>query len=207
MRLIFTIIFVLIFPQLSHAQDAICDVTGVNLPLGSRVASAGTFANLRGSSDSLKVQAEEILRDSLEKSNTITTPPNTCKAKCELNSGERVVFSAVPSKLLNDYSDKEKCDAYYKDTLAKPLTWKGLSFKDAKEISENFGQLSQGKGEIGAELYKKCDGDCSPQYEIDISPKPDKTLKVDISAVCGPARDKDEGTYKLATKLFWECSK
>ncbi len=192
-------------PSSSYAQSGDCRETRVALPLDSRQASAGFFANLRGAESSIKYQSDKILQDSTAQIEKASPPSVACPKGCRVASAPQIVFHAAPNKYLSEYDDRAKCQAHYTETIRAPLTWLNGSFEDYQEFSERFADFTQGDGPYGEELYEKCDGDCSPQYTIKITPHPQQAYSADVFVVCGHARDKDDAMYTLATSLVWEC--
>ena len=202
MKMINCLVFLMLLPEVLIAQPLPCTTGTVKINLEEKTASAGTFANLRGSSDSLKVQSQELINNAISKSGN-SDKLRDCK-DCDPDKQAKVIFTASPSKYLTEYTDKEKCNTYLKETTDNPIQWRSLKFNTPKEISDYFAELSQGKGEQGKLLYSKCDGDCSPRYKLEILPD-GSAFNANIDVICGPARDKDEGMYKLETALAWNC--
>jgi hypothetical protein len=66
------------------------------------------------------------------------------------------------------------------------------------------GLFTRGKGDDGEELYRLCDGQCSPHYLWVISRDADR-LVVDAEVTCGHARDRDDNRYDLSYGLRWVC--
>lgn len=130
----------------------------------------------------------------------------SCPASCKVVSTS-IQFSAIPKKFLTSYSDRQKCLKHKKETLSSPLVYTGAVFKSAKEFAENFSQFSQGKGQQGGDLYKRCDGACSPQFNVEITPLGGESYKQSTKVICGEARDKSDGQYILKTTLVQHCSK
>ena len=74
------------------------------------------------------------------------------------------------------------------------------------EFASLFNEFSQGKGKEGKELYRKCPGSCSPQYDNNLEiDRGSNAMKVTASVVCGHARDKDDNTFMLVAMLKTEC--
>lgn len=110
----------------------------------------------------------------------------------------------TPTKVLEDYDDKEMCGRYLEQTKHTPLVYKGIHVQNMTDFVDQFSDLSQGEGEHGEDLYRRCDGDCSPSYKITITAD-NPGLTAESIVVCGHARDKDENKHILVTQLLWNC--
>lgn len=192
-------------PSFSSAQPKSCTDKNIHIELEKAQASAGFFANLRGSDDSIKVQSDRILERSTRAIAKLKKPDTGCPSGCVVGSEPKIIFHAAPNKFISGYDDEVTCGQHLKKTTEHPLQWLNGTFEDYKEFSERFSEFSQGDGTYGEELYEKCDGDCSPQYTIRITPHPGEKYGADVFVVCGHARDKDDAMYTLTTTLVWGC--
>lgn len=188
------------------AESEECTPANISEQVESEQASAGFFANLRGARKSIRVKAGTILESTRVKQSNIN-PSHACSASCMADPNPKIVFKAAPNMRLFEYEDHEKCAELAKQTRTAPFTWNNLPLGDYEEFAEHFSDFSRGKGKYGEELYEKCDGSCSPQYEIHITSKPGAPTVADVSVLCGHERDKDDDMFTLTTLLEWQCVK
>lgn len=180
-----------------------CSAKGLKEEVSTTLATAGVFANLRGAESSIKVQAQRILDQA--KTAALGKDDAACQG-CKLSDQPRIIFRAEPNQLLGEYDDQAKCEEYLRRTTASPIKFTGWVFRQTEEFAEMFSRFAQGKGDDGKLLYEKCDGDCSPRYTVEIVERSGGISHADINVICGPARDKDEGNYKLSSAVLWRCS-
>jgi len=165
--------------------------------------SSGTFANLRGSADSIKARSKTMLERA-------TAAPKArpaeavCPAECKAPKEPEIVFSTAPSRVRSNYSEEQICAELLEQTSKEPVIFRGKQFPDLDSLNSYFADLCQGSGEDGKVLYQKCPGDCSPRYESSIVMQPVGFVMTTVS-VCGHARDKDYGMYDLQTTFRWKC--
>ena len=173
-------------PLNSFAQD--CKLKSSAKVINSISASAGNWANLRNNPGSLRFESDRLLKEGY----SLLTSANTAQKIPAL------VLESTPQKFLTDYRDSAYCQEKFSSTVKKPIEFNGLSFASIDELSKWFGDFSQGSGKEGKQLYALCDKSCSPQYSLQIKESAGK-LNVNASAICGPARDKDDDMYLLCT--------
>jgi hypothetical protein len=77
-------------------------------------------------------------------------------------------------------------------------------FSDLEELLSWFSDFTQGDGLEGEELYAKCARECTPRYEVTIRLL-DSGLSGGATAICGEARDKDDGNFELDTRYRFTC--
>lgn len=183
-----------------------CAVVFQEVPLASEIATANTWDNLRRKAGSVRAETSKLLSEARQKAETVTPPALNCPADCKAAPRPEIVFSSVPLKFRSDYRDEKQCEALERQTAEQPLTYSGITFRSLEDLSEWFGDFSQGKGREGRDLYKKCSGSCSPQYkDITIRETGSGALAVHAMVECGHARDKGDNQYKLATSYRWRC--
>lgn len=168
--------------------------------------TADSVANLRKSRDSLQVQLSRLLRNAQDQVTQAKPPsaqacPTTCRPTGQPN---RIVVSVIPKKFLNDYADAQKCAALLEQTSKRPLRFGPRRAHSQEELTSWLSDLSRGKGRDGEALYDKCSGKCSPRYFIDAA-QDGKELVATVEVVCGPARDKTDNTYVIASAYRWSC--
>lgn len=153
-------------------------------------ASAGSWANLRNNPGSLRFESARLLK---EGSTMLTSSSSTQK-------DSTLLLESSPKKFLVDYADFTYCKEKLSTTSASPIKFGPLSFASMEELSAWFSDFSQGSGKEGKALYAVCDKSCSPQYSLKIRQEAGQ-LKVEASAVCAHARDKDDDMYDLCTAI------
>lgn len=194
-------------PSCSLAED-VCQNAFKDVPIQSKIADAGFFANLRGKEGSVSVESTALLTHAEELLSSQQPPDVKCPKGCSRNNTPVIYFQSIPQKFLDDSSDAEYCQSLENATKLQPIRYSKSDIKSVKELNDWIGELSQGKGKEGGDLYKKCDKSCSPQYEYEIirtSPT-ENTKSAKASIICGAARDKDDDKYKLTAFFRWNCT-
>lgn len=192
------LIALLALPRLAAAEAPGCSAPGGNpneTPLASRTATAGLWDNLRQNPGSIRVETRLLLEEAVA-------------ARSKHPPGSSIAFSSVPAKFKTDYGEKADCEAMLEKTTKEPIVYADRQFADLEQLSEWFAELSQGKGDDGKDLYRRCPGSCSPQYRSVISvPEAGSgaPYRITASIVCGHARDKDDNKYQLGAALRWGC--
>lgn len=173
--------------------------------IGEVTASAGAVDNWRNVEGSLKFESNRMLALAESKAAQILASNET--EGCQGRVVQTIVFQATPSKYLEGYSDHAECIKLLRETTAKPIVFADMQTSSTAEFAAWFTEFSQGKGKEGKELYRKCPGSCSPQYDNNLEiVLGSKALKVTSSVICGHARDKGDNTFKLISMLKTECS-
>ena len=113
-------------------------------------------------------------------------------------------MSLVPNKFLSDYADEQKCEELLKETSVHPLRFGPRRTRSEKELGTWLSDISQGRGDEGTVLYRKCTGKCSPRYLLDMAGDGDGFV-ANLDVVCGPARDRTDNTYAVASGYRWAC--
>ena len=191
--------------EMSRAESPPCDSLRISVPLEQRIGSSSIFANLFGSEDSVKAQLKSML-DQAESAVSQAMPPVAlCPAHCSVGPTPQLLFSATPRQFLDEYEDRERCDRHFEQTSRVPIAFRDRTFNNFRDLSKSFSSIARGSGEMGEELYRLCDGACSPRYRISVTLSPHGPYRSDIEVVCGPARDRDNSEYDLGTALLWRC--
>lgn len=195
--------FVISAPATLVAQ-ARCTPLNADIPFRSTLASAGFFANLRNADHSVRFLMDQLLTQSESKASEVAQQEHACTRPCS-NSALAVVFSSTPNITLPDYDEHSTCQKLYETTQKDPIVYNKRAFASQEKAEEWYNDLTQGNGVDGADLYERCPGKCSPAYTSLIYKQPD-TFIVSTSIVCGHARDKGDGQYRLDASLRWICS-
>lgn len=200
------LILILIFPLNSIAQQS-CQESFKDVQIQSKVADAGFFANVRGKEGSVSVESNSLLTQAEELIRSQTPPQLACPKGCSIAKLPVIYFKSIPQKFLEDSSDSDYCKTLENSTMREPIQYSKSDITTIKELNDWIGELSQGKGKEGGDLYKKCDKSCSPQYEykIERASLTDSAKTAKASIVCGPARDKDDDMYRLTAFFRWSC--
>ena len=182
-------------PCASYTQD---------IPLGKKLASASLWDTLSNSERSIQSSVAKALALADQGLARATGPTNLCPASCQLPPRPEIVFSAIPHQYLSRYAEQTKCEAYYQKTRKEPLRYHNKLLRSTDDINHWFSAFSQGSGPDGADLYRRCDGLCSPAYTTFIS-KEGAQFRLNVEVVCGHARDKQDSQYELTFKYRWVC--
>lgn len=168
----------------------------------TKEVTANTWDNFRNNPGSLRFESAEMLSRGLEE---LTSGLSLrCPDACVETKTAKMKFTVVPREFLEDYSDKEKCHQLFERTKQTPMSFPQQSFQDLEGMSRWIGDFSQGKGNLGEELYRRCDGACSPQYHYSIW-RNGEAYELVPRAVCGPARDKWDNKYKISYSFRVFC--
>jgi hypothetical protein len=182
MQIIVTVAFLLVFlPSLAFSDSGMAEKCNEGQEiLGESVGNANTWDNLRNNEGSLRFETTKLLTSGLD----ILAPEVSLK------------MTSIPAKHKDNYRNEEYCGSKYEKTKETPITYSNKKFSSPEDLNAWISDFSQGKGDDGKSLYKKCDKDCSPQYSYLIT-KEGEDLLVDAHVVCGHARDKNDNTYLL----------
>lgn len=145
-------------------------------------ATASTWDNMRNKKGSLRFETDRLLKQGLS----------------NLSSETKVVVESKPKKFLASSSDATYCKKKIKETKSSPLIYTGKIFSSQDDLSSWISDFSQGNGDEGKDLYKKCDRSCSPQYSYEIKETKSKKLNLKASVICGLPRDKGDNMYSLS---------
>ena len=209
MRLSFLILLmsIILSSKLSFATDiGNCSNYVRDVLVESKLATASLYANLRNKSGSISFETKQMLDRAEDNIQSAIKPQDLCPSNCKLPSEPLVIFKSTPNKYLVDYDQSSKCNAMLVDTTKNPIAYNHRVFDSLKSLEDWFGDLLQGKGSDGKDLYNKCDGQCSPQYTCNISNN-GNNFTLDAKVVCGPARDKDDNQYKISYSYRSVCQK
>ena len=189
---------------LAAAADG-CGSAYVDVPGSSALASASLWSNARSAGNSLKVRSRALLEQAAASRKVMAPPPGGCPAGCKPAGPPLVVFRSVPNRFRTDYSDAGMCRKLEEQTQAAPFRYGARTFASLDDLNSWFGDFSQGDGPDGEDLYRRCSGDCSPQYTNVIDVTAHSTLNLVANVVCGPARDKSDDQYRLSIAFRFAC--
>lgn len=184
------------------AAEKACGSVVENRTVGRETASADVMANLVSSSGSLRKQSWKLLKQAEDASETSEPPDRACPASC--GAKREIVLTSVPRKFLNDYPNREKCEAKLSQTGKEPFTVHDRTFSSLEDLYDWIKAFSQGKGEDGERLYTFCSG-CSPQYTFIVDKGGEDRYVVDARVRCGHARDRDDNRYIAESGYRWIC--
>jgi hypothetical protein len=189
---------------IAFAQDADkCSSAVKTVKMESTQATASFFANERNKPGSIRYESGAILEKADNGLASAEKPADLCPAGCTLPDKPVIVFRAVPQKFLTDYSDYNMCQKLLEQTEKMPFEY-NKDFSSMSEVENWFSNFSRGKGADGQNMYEKCGGQCSPQYEFFIADANGK-LSLDADVVCGHARDKNNNMYDISYSYKWVC--
>lgn len=199
--------FALLTPAL-EAQSDPCAGHVAQIPIRRILASAALFANLRNRPGSISFESNAIFEKAIDQAAALAALPQTCPRNCVAAQPASMVFRSAPHKLLEDYDDRQHCELLLKATSAKPFTYENPTIESLDDLNEWIGDLSQGDGDAGEDLYERCDESCSPRFEYTITKnQDDQGYTAHASVICGHARDKDDNQYDLDSFFQWRCEK
>lgn len=180
-----------------------CSPLNVDIPIRSTLASAGFFANIRNSDDSIRFRMDELLAQAKAAAKERYAQESTCRRDCT-NAVVAVIFSSSPNKTLAAYDETSTCEQLSTKTQKAPIVYENRSFDSEQAAKDWYNELTQGDGTDGEDLYEKCPGRCSPTYSSTAYEESGKFI-VTTSIICGHARDKDDNQYQLHAALRWVC--
>jgi hypothetical protein len=178
------------------------DLCATQLPekhLGEKFASAGMLANLRGSSDSIRAIARELLDAALR-----GEPQARCPKNCGVRDAE-VIYRVAPTVFLKSSRQRSECLSLEQQTSASPFQFAAQRFANLDDLNKWLMDFSRGKGTQGKELYRRCSSNCSPRYTFRIGGSRETGFTVVSEVLCGLARDKSEPRYSLSTAMQLHC--
>jgi hypothetical protein len=191
------------------AEQDVCEQHFRNIPIKSITASASIWSNYRNKPGSINFESNAIFHSAKDQATSLVPPANFCPKGCKQSRYAVMLFSTSPLKFRDNYSDSARCNVLYAESSKEPYVYKNTEITTIDGLNTWIGDLSQGNGEQGEDLYAKCDGSCSPRFEYTISKNEnsDEKYTVQASIVCGPARDKDDNQYTLTAFFRWQCEK
>lgn len=189
---------------IAAGPDPACSSFRAEVPIDSSVASSKLWANVTGREESVRVQSKRLLDDAENGAAAVRPPEGLCPSYCRAPAQPQIVFSTTPTDFLSRYDQQDKCERLLRTTSQAPLSFDTLTFESIEQLNDWVQDFTRGKGPQGQELYRRCDGKCSPQYLWTISPAGEK-LMLETEVTCGHARDKEISRYRLSAAYRWVC--
>ncbi len=205
LRTLFLIIIACVFSVGSAEADTgdKCSSIEKDVKQESTLATASFFANKRNQQGSIRYESGAMLKKAENNISNAEKPSGLCPSGCQVSEKPEIIFKAIPNKFLTDYSEYDKCQKLLEETEKTPFEY-NEQFDSIDQIDSWFSDFSRGKGTDGQDLYQRCSGDCSPQYELIISNSGVK-LSLDADVICGHERDKKDNQYELSYSYRWNC--
>lgn len=179
-----------------------CPATTVEQPLESREGSAGILYNLAEHPKSIRAVAAKLLSEALDQS--VAKDPMACGTGCTPENQLEVVYRVAPKDFVPKASQQALCLKLETETTREPLRYATQEFDSVEGLNAWVMEFSQGRGELGKQLYAQCGGNCSPRYEFTIA-QGAEGLRVDSAVICGLARDTSKEAYKVSTAVRQRC--
>lgn len=181
---------------------ASCKPGRVEVPIASETGSAGIMFNIAEHPESIRAVAGRLLNEALDRQKK--APPAEECAECDGASRPSIVYTVRPIHLLDVGKQQAVCRKLDEQTRVRPFEFPPRHFKSISAMNEWVMAFSQGRGEEGKELYRRCEADCSPNYQFVIEPDA-AGLQVKTRVHCGLARDRDSDDYEVSTALRLNC--
>jgi hypothetical protein len=191
--------------ETSAAAEDGCGSAYVEVAGSSALGSASLWSNVRSAGNSLKVQSRTLLEQAAASRKVMAPPSSGCPAGCKPAGTPLIVFRSIPNQFREDYSDAGTCKKLEALTRVAPIRYNGKTFASLDDLNSWFSDFSQGDAPEGKDLYRRCSGDCSPQYTNLIDITGSSTFNLDAEVVCGPARDKSDNQYRLSIAYRFAC--
>jgi hypothetical protein len=179
-----------------------CPEVSAEQPLETRIGSAGILYNMAEHPKSIRAVAAKLLSNALDgqdNSNGASCPGCTASASPE------VVYRVSPKVFLPAAKQAPLCRTLEAATSKAPLRFAPQEFKSVEALNAWVMEFSQGRGELGKQLYDQCGGNCSPRYEFQIA-QGEGGLNVEASVICGLARDTASDEYEVSTAVRRRCA-
>ena len=203
LRVVISLLFItFVYPPNLLSQNN-CTPLNHEIPIRSTLASAGFFANLRNADHSINFLMDELLVLAYSAAEKRINLESSCDRSCA-QPVLATVFDSVPNLTLRDYEEASTCQELFEESKRTPIVYEKRSFASDQEAKDWYQDLTQGEGTDGEDLYLRCPGACSPSYSS-VAYKQHGRFIVTTSIICGHARDKDDGQYRLSASLRWLC--
>lgn len=202
-----------LLPSLCRAADATgaqqpaarglsCPTVTAEHPLERRTGSAGILYNLAEHPKSIRAVATKLLSEALDAPTSTAKP--ACGKGCVAARQVEVVYRVAPRDFVPKAKQQALCLKLEEETSRKPLRFPTQEFDSVENLNAWVMEFTQGRGELGKELYARCGGNCSPRYTFVIA-QGAEGLRVRTSVVCGLARDTTKEDYEVSTAVRRRC--
>lgn len=181
-----------------------CTPTHVDLPRTQASATAKSLANILKAQGSVRAEVTGQLRNARNDAALVRPPEEACSRQCRVGEPPQILLTITPLKFLDTYADANKCQQRLRQTSNQPLRFGPRHARSTDELAAWISDLTQGRGPDGKVLYNQCDGSCSPRYSARVTQDGDG-LVATLDVVCGPARDRDDNMYSVASAYRWSC--
>ncbi|MBM4226778.1 MAG: hypothetical protein FJ164_03360 [Gammaproteobacteria bacterium] len=180
-----------------------CPEASAEQPLETRTGSAGILYNLAEHPKSIRAVAAKLLSDALDGGEKVDGA--ACGSGCTASASPEVVYRVAPKMFLPKAEQAPLCLTLEADTTKAPLSFPPQEFKSVEALNAWVMEFSQGRGDLGKQLYERCGGNCSPRYEFHIA-QGAGGLNVETSVICGLARDTASDEYEVSTAVRRRCA-
>lgn len=185
------------------ATPGTCPEVSAEQPLETRIGSAGILHNLAEHPKSIRAVAAKLLSNALDGRDDGDSTP--CGPGCTASPSPEVVYRVTPKVFLPDAQQAALCLDLEARTSKEPLHFAPQEFTSVEALNAWVMEFSQGRGELGKQLYDQCGGNCSPRYEFHIA-QGKGGLNVETSVICGLARDTASDEYAVSTAVRRRCA-
>lgn len=183
-------------------QGSRCTTLSAEQPLETRTGSAGIMYNLAEHPKSIRAVAAKLLANALDGGEEAQGA--ACGPGCQPSPSPEVVYRVTPKVFLPDAKQAPMCVDLETRTKRDPMRFPAQEFKSVDALNAWVMEFTQGRGELGKQLYDQCGGNCSPRYEFQIAQGQDG-LKVETAVICGLARDTASDDYEVSTAVRRRC--
>ncbi len=183
--------------------QAACKPRAADVPIASETGSAGIMYNIAEHPESIRAVAGRLLNEAIDRQKKAQQDASAC-GDCDADDKPRVVYRVRPIHLLPDAEQQTICRKLDARTRVRPFEFPARHFESISALNDWVMAFSQGRGEEGKELYRRCEANCSPNYQFTIEPD-GAGLQVETRVHCGLARDRDSDDYEVSTALRLEC--
>lgn len=189
-------------------SETAAESSGIIVPLETSKANASIFSNWMNRKGSVKYESERIFNRAKNDFAHLKPPRIKLSKGLTLRSIPYLHFSSSPFQNSVGHPDFEYCQKLENITKSQPIRYSNSTLRSVTALIDWISDLSQGKGELGRDLYQRCDRACSPRFDYQITQVElsREHYLVDVSIICGLPRDKEDNNYQLKTFYRWSCS-
>ncbi len=181
-----------------------CEPDHVDTPRAQVLATANVVLNLVKAHGTVRAESVRLPRAAYGQRFQALPPLEGCSATCRASSAGRVRLNAVPNKFLTSDPDVARYAKQLLSTSEQPLIFGPHEARSVDELSAWLFEVLKGEGKDGIELYRKCDGTCSPRYSMELR-EDAGGFAATLSVVCGHARDRADNSYTISSAYRFAC--